>query len=708
MFQEQTKYVDIKSKVRTYFAMMRISIDIGGTFTDVVAETETGLSSVKVLTTPASPDRGALDGVGRLLADLGKSYADISAIIHGTTLATNALIERRGAKTAFITTAGFRDVLDMRYEKRFEQYDLNIEMPTSLVDRPLRLGLQERILADGSVLQAPRDDEIDALADRIRSEGVEAVAIGFLHSYRNPAHELYVAERLKQTLDESVTVCQSADVACEIREYERFSTVCANAYVRPLMSKYLGALKAELNRLGFDGSFLMMLSGGGLTTLEQAMRFPIRLVESGPAGGVALAAHVAREVGSQKTLSLDIGGTTAKICFIRDGNPQTTRRFEVARAWRDVKGSGLPVRVPTVELVEIGAGGGSIAGVDMLGRLKVGPRSAGSDPGPAAYGRGGADATITDAHLTVGNIAAEGFAGGMISLAPDKAPSAIARHVQEPMGISDVETAAAGIIELADETMANAARVHGIELGHDIAAFDLLVTGGGGALHAARIAEKLGIRRIIVPQNAGVGSAVGFLRSPVAFESAISVMELLHDVNVAELSKRVVDQLSFVRGIVEEAVPADRVNTTVKVEIRYKGQGLEVVLEHPADTSFVIDAAQLEAEFIDRYKALIGFTLNNIPVELVSVSVTAREKRALSTHAFVPSAPQEAVPTRKVFDLAAQKQISYQIFKRASLGAAASHGPAVVTEDQTTTLVRPGWSVRASGEGHLILDRSLS
>ncbi|MDO6729046.1 hydantoinase/oxoprolinase family protein [Marinovum sp. 2_MG-2023] len=685
--------------------MIKFSIDIGGTFTDVVAETETGLTSVKVLTTPASPDRGALDGMGRLLANLGKTYADISAVIHGTTLATNALIERRGARTAFVTTAGFRDVLDMRYEKRFEQYDLNIEMPQSLVARPLRLGIKERILADGSVYQAPQDDEIDALAATLLREKVEAVAIGFLHSYRNPAHETYVADRLQKTLGDTVTICQSADVACEIREYERFSTVCANAYVRPLMSKYLGALKAELNRLGFDGSFLMMLSGGGLTTLDQAMRFPIRLVESGPAGGVALAAHVAREVGSNKTLSLDIGGTTAKICFICDGNPHTTRRFEVARAWRDVKGSGLPVRVPTVELVEIGAGGGSIAGVDTLGRLKVGPRSAGSDPGPAAYGRGGGDATITDAHLTVGNIAAEGFAGGMISLTPENAPKVIAQHVQGPMGIADVDTAAAGIIELADETMANAARVHGIELGHDIASFDLLVSGGGGALHAARIAEKLGIRRIIVPQNAGVGSAVGFLRSPVAFESALSVMAVLAEVDAPELTQRVVDQLAHVRAIVGEAVPADHIDATVKFELRYQGQGLEVALDYPAD-SFVIDAAKLEAEFFRRYENLVGFTLKNIPVELVSVSVTAREKRGLDTQDFTLQNANDPVATRQVFDLASQKRLTYQTLKRSSLGPTLTQGPAVVTEDQTTTLVRPGWSVHTSDQGHLILDRS--
>lgn len=688
--------------------MIRFSIDIGGTFTDVVAETKDGLSSVKVLTTPRSPDIGALDGVDRLLSDLGMEYADVTAVIHGTTLATNALIERRGAKTAFVTTAGFRDVLEMRYEKRFEQYDLALEMPVPLVARSLRLPLRERILADGSVLTAPQDADIDALAAEIIEQAVEAVAIGFLHSYTNPTHENYVAQRLGKALGDAVTICKSSEVACEIREYDRFSTVCANAYVRPLMSKYLGKLKAELNARGFTGSFLLMLSGGGLTTLDQAIRFPIRLVESGPAGGVALAAHIARELGSSKTLSLDIGGTTAKICFIENGVPQTTRRFEVARMWRNIKGSGLPVRVPTVELVEIGAGGGSIARVDSLGRLKVGPESAGSDPGPAAYGNGGESATITDAHLVVGNIASEGFAGGMISLHPANSRCAIAEHLQVPMGIADVATAAAGIIELADETMANAARVHGVELGHDIAAFDLLVTGGGGALHGARIAEKLGIRRIIVPQNAGVGSAVGFLRSPVAFESAISVMAKLEDVDAALLSIRVAEHLANVRAIVENAISPARVVTSVKVEMRYQGQGLELALEPKNQIALFDDLPALKAAFVARYEALVGFALKDIPVELVSISVTAREERAMSASS--PKVPELEGPakTRQIFDLSAQKELIYKVRDRATITDAPLDGPTVISESQTTTLVRQGWTVTASEHGHLILDRNLT
>lgn len=685
--------------------MLRISIDIGGTFTDVVAETTAGLHSIKILTTPESPDKGALDGVDRLLGDLGLTYGDITSVVHGTTLATNALIERRGAKMAFVTTAGFRDVLDMRYEKRFEQYDLNIEMPTSLVPRPLRFGVTERMLADGSVLNAPKPAEIDALAAELIGQNVQAVAIGFLHSYRDPSHENAVAAQLRALLPPDITICQSAEVAGEIREYERFSTVCANAYVRPLMSQYLAKLTQNLSARGFNGSFLMMLSGGGLTTLEQAVRFPIRLVESGPAGGVALAAYVAQEMGSEKTLSLDIGGTTAKICFIENGVPQTTRKFEVARAWRDIKGSGLPVRVPTVELIEIGAGGGSIASIDMLGRLKVGPKSAGSAPGPAAYGRGGESATITDAHLIIGNIATDGFAGGMIDLAPDAAMTAIKTQIQEPMGLECTATAAAGIVELADETMANAARVHGIELGHDVAQFDLLVTGGGGALHGARIAEKLGIRRIIVPQNAGVGSAIGFLRTPIAFESAISVIATLANVDIDTLSKRIEQQKTYVRATVEDVVPRDRVETSIKAELRYLGQGLEIILDLSEEVGLAQALAGLETSFLARYEALVGFTLKDIDIEIVSLSVSAREIQETVVATSVMEISSAQPTSRDVFDLSTKATRSYAVLDRPTVPKTPITGPAVISEAQTTTLVRTGWSVATCDLGHLVLVR---
>lgn len=688
--------------------MLRFAIDIGGTFTDVVAETPSGFFSVKVLTTPQSPELGALEGVECLLAELNLSYGDITTVIHGTTLATNALIERKGAKTAFVTTAGFRDVLEMRYEKRFDQYALNIQMPEPLVPRPLRLCIDERILADGSVLVAPQDQEIEQLADRLRAEKIESVAIGFLHSYRNASHEIHVANCLRDLLNDNVTICQSAEVAGEIREYERFSTVCANAYVRPVMARYLQQLQSQLQSRGFDGSLLMMLSAGGLTTLDQAIRFPIRLLESGPAGGVALAAHVAREVGSAKTLSLDIGGTTAKICFIENGLPKTTRRFEVARAWRNVKGSGLPVRIPTVELVEIGAGGGSIARVDALGRLKVGPESASADPGPAAYDRGGDDATMTDSHLTVGNITAEGFAGGKIELAPERAPAAIAKHVQQPMGLDKVEPAAAGIIELADETMANAARVHGIELGLDVASYDLLVSGGGGALHAARIAEKLGIRRVIIPQNAGVGSAVGFLRSPVAFENAISVISTLDAIDAQALTERVQQQVAYVRKIVAKAVDSNCISTTIQAELRYQGQGLELFVDLPDGKDFSASLSRLEAIFVERYEALVGFILENIPIELVSISISARETFQPTTTTTLKTVTPQDDRSRDIYDLKAKEHLRYAVMDRSALNGEFLDGPTVISEPQTTTLVRPGWTVHRSDIGNLVLERSAS
>lgn len=686
--------------------MVRVSIDIGGTFTDVVAETDAGLSSIKVLTTPSSPELGAIDGLEKLLGQQSLNIADVSSIFHGTTLATNALIERRGAKTAFITTMGFRDVLEMRYEKRFEQYALDIEMPAPLVPRRLRLPLNERILADGSVRHQPNDDDIDELARQIRAEEVEAIAIGFLHSYRNSTHEIYVAERLSRLLGNDVTICQSAEVAGEIREYERFSTVCANAYVRPLMSRYLSTLQSELQTRGFTGSFLMMLSGGGLTTLDQATRFPIRLVESGPAGGVSLAAHVAREVGSRRTLSLDIGGTTAKICLISDGKPQTTRRFEVARAWRDIKGSGLPIRVPTVELVEIGAGGGSIASVDGLGRLKVGPKSAGAEPGPASYDRGGTEPTITDAQLAVGNISADGFAGGIMTLKPSLAPEAISRGIAGPLEMDDIDTAAIGIIELADETMANAARVHGIELGLDISGFDLLVTGGGGALHGARIAEKLGIRRVIVPQNAGVGSAVGFLRSPVAFERAISVMSRLENVDAEELELRIFDTLRQVRDVVEPATSAEAVRTSVKAELRYEGQGMEISLNLSVEAGVRAGLEALSSEFVRHYENLVGFTLEGIAIELISISVSAWEHREIVPAIEIATCEKHSrVSTRQVFDFEKRTHIDYSVVERKRMNGTTIVGPAIITEDQTTTLVRPSWSITQEAGGHLIMDR---
>jgi len=494
----------------------KLAADIGGTFTDVVLESPTGRDTVKVLTT-AAPEVGVLEGIRRVLASAGLPPSEVSVFVHGTTLATNALIERKGARAAFVTTEGMRDILEMGYEKRFEQYDVYMERPLPLVPRPLRFTVRGRLDGRGRVLRDLDEREVRALGKRLAAERVGAVAIGFMHAYAWPQHEQRAAELLRAELPADVTICLSSEVCPEIREYERFSTTCANAYVRPMMQGYLLRLRAELDALGMTCPLLLMMSGGGLTTLEIAARFPVRLVESGPAGGALLSSWIARERALDRVLSFDMGGTTAKICLIDGGEPERARTFEVARAYRNVKGSGLPVRVPVIEMVEIGAGGGSIARVDRMQRITVGPDSAGADPGPASYGRGGSDATVTDADLVLGRIDPERFADGTLTLDTAAAEQAVVAHVGAPLGL-DAPWHAAGVSEIVEENMANAARVHAIERGRVIGRYTMIAFGGGAPLHAGRLAEKLGVQRVVVPEGASVGSAIGFLRAPVSFQ----------------------------------------------------------------------------------------------------------------------------------------------------------------------------------------------
>ncbi len=475
----------------------RLGVDIGGTFTDVALELGERRWSAKILTTPDAPERAVIEVIHRVLAEAGLGPADLSIIIHGTTLATNAIIERKGAKTALLTTEGFRDTIEIRHENRFEQYDVNIDLPSPLVPRRLRLPVRERIDAQGRVL-APLDEAgVATLAGRLMAEAIEAVAVGFLHSFTNPAHERRAGEILAEHLP-GVPVTLSSDVSPEMREYERFSTACANAYVQPLIGRYLANLETLLRREGFACPLFLMLSGGGLTAIETAIRFPVRLVELGPAGGAIFAADIARRCGLDKVLSYDMGGTTAKICLIDDEKPQTSRAFEVARIYRFKKGSGLPLRIPVIEMVEIGAGGGSIARVDRLKRITVGPDSAGADPGPACYGSGGAAPTVTDADLVLGRLDPAGFSGGRMALDRTAAETALRREVAEPLDLA-LELAALGVSEIVDENMANAARVHAIESGKDARGRTLVAFGGAAPLHAARLAEKLGLERVVVP-----------------------------------------------------------------------------------------------------------------------------------------------------------------------------------------------------------------
>ncbi|MEZ5235543.1 MAG: hydantoinase/oxoprolinase family protein [Acidimicrobiales bacterium] len=489
---------------------VRLAADIGGTFTDVVLERADGaLHTRKLLTTHAAPERAVLEGMAAVLAEAGVARGDVYGVVHGTTLATNALIERTGAVTGLLTTDGFRDTVEIAHEDRFEQYDLLMERPAPLVPRELRIGVRQRHSARGEELVPLDEDGVRAAAATFRRAGVTSVAIGFLHAYVDDAHERRAAAILAEELP-GVWLTLASQVCPEIREYERFSTACANAYVQPLVASYLQRLAGGVAALGIAAPLFLLQSSGGLCTLEQAVRQPVVLVESGPAGGAILAARLARQHRIERLLSFDMGGTTAKLCLVEDGVPATARDFEVARRYRFLRGSGLPLRIPVIDMVEIGAGGGSLAAVDALGRVTVGPQSAGSEPGPACYGLGGTRPAVTDADLVLGRLDPAGFAAGTMTLSVDAAEAALADAVAQPLGLP-LPLAAYAVSEVVEENMAAAARVHAVERGRDARRCTMVAFGGAAPLHACRLADKLGIDRVIV-FAAGVASAIGFLR----------------------------------------------------------------------------------------------------------------------------------------------------------------------------------------------------
>jgi N-methylhydantoinase A len=685
----------------------RLAADIGGTFTDVVLEHGGRRHSSKVLTTPRAPEEGMLEAIAQVLAAASLGPGDVGVIIHGTTLATNALIERKGAKTALLTTAGFRDVLEMGYEKRYEHYDLDLELPAPLVPRELRFPVEERITAKGQIRTPLLESSFEEIAKKIRKENIQAVAIGFLHSYVNDSHEKRAAELLAKALP-GLSITLSSAVCPEIREYERFSTACANAYVQPLMASYLERLAAELKRRGFGCPLYLMTSGGGLTTLATARRFPVRLVESGPAGGAILAAGLARENELDEVLSFDMGGTTAKICFIANGRPEQSRKLEVARVWRNLKGSGLPVRIPVTEMVEIGAGGGSIARLDELKRIQVGPASAGAEPGPACYGRGGTEPTVTDADVVLGRIEPDEFAGGTLKLDRAAAERAVLAGIGAPLDM-DARWAAAGVGEIVEENMASAARVHAIERGKTPERCTMIAFGGAAPLHAAALAAKLGMRRVLVPLDASVGSAVGFLRAPVAFEVVRSLQVREDDFLPVEINGLLAQMQSEATAIVAAGALGAKLETRRTVEMRYLGQGHEISVPLPARALTAKDAAKLRTQYESRYERQFGLRIPDVPVEFltwsVNVSTISRDLRAKYA---LKEKKSEATANgkRDVFDSKSGNSKPIPIYSRKNL-APGMHltGPALIAEPQTTTLVPRGWRCSATAAGHLLLEK---
>ncbi|HEX3172427.1 MAG TPA: hydantoinase/oxoprolinase family protein, partial [Burkholderiales bacterium] len=538
----------------------RLAVDIGGTFTDIVLEARGRRWTGKVLTTPRAPEDAVIAAVKEILADAGLAPNALELFILGTTLATNALIERKGAKTALVTTEGFRDLVEIGWEHRFAQYDIFLDKPAPLVPRNLRLPVAERIDAKGRVLLPLDEAAVKALVPTLQQQGIESVAIAFLQSFTNTAHERRAKEILSRELPD-LWITLSSDVCPEIREYERISTTCANAYVQPVMAGYLNRLQARLEAMGIRCPVYLMTSGGALCTLAMGAAEPVRLVESGPAGGAILARTVAESCGADRALSFDMGGTTAKICFIDDYAPEISRSFEFGRMYRFLKGSGLPIRIPVIEMVEIGAGGGSIARVDDLERVQVGPDSAGSEPGPACYARGGEHATVTDADCAMGLLDPQRFAGGKVELETARAEAAVTRDIAKPLKV-DVALGALAITEIVTENMANAARVHAMELGKTVENYTVIAFGGAAPLHAARLADKLGVKRVVIPVGASVGSALGFLTAPVAFQAVRSWYQFIANLDVGHANRLLDEMTKQATGVVRVAAANAPLNAT--------------------------------------------------------------------------------------------------------------------------------------------------
>lgn len=696
-----------RSQRRTF----RLGFDIGGTFTDFVLIDEASgtLASHKVLTTPDDPAAAVMEGMRELLERHDIPGSAISTAIHGTTLITNALIERKGARTAFVTTRGFRDVLEIGREMRYDIYDLLLVLPRPLVERPLRLEVDERLNGRGEVVVPLDHASLEQLRPALERGAVEAIGVCLLHAYTNGEHERDVRSWLEQHFPR-IAVSISSEVAPEIREYERMSTTVANAYVQPLTERYLARLGSQLREAGVERPLYLMLSSGGITTIDTAARFPVRLIESGPAAGVLAAIFFGDVVGETSLVSFDMGGTTAKMCLIKDGRPTMTNTFEVARVHRFKKGSGLPVRIPAIELIEIGAGGGSIARVDELGLLKVGPDSAGAAPGPACYGLGGTQPTVTDANLLLGYLNAEYFLGGRMRLFPAAAEQAIDRQIAAAMGVTLTE-AAYGIHQVVNESMIAATRIHVAERGADPRRLKLLAFGGAGPLHADAIARALKMRGYVVPAGAGVTSALGFLAAPVSFDFARTVVAALSPQVLPELDAIYAELEALGRATLREAgVPDAEIRFGRQADLRHVGQGHELAVPLPYERLAEVDLdGQLRPYFYDHYEAIYGHAHRHLGLEIMTCRLTASGPRPRVTlersEAEAAGADAALKGTRRAYDPQLGAFADMPLYSRELLRAGmVFDGPAIVEEPDSTTLV--GGGARVTVDQYANLDVS--
>ena len=703
-----------RSPARTLVA----GADIGGTFTDIcLLDPKTGRGATrKLLTTHRDPGEAVLAGLSGALADEGLTPDRVAIVVHATTLATNALIERTGARTGMLTTRGFRDVIEVGYEQLYDLYDIHLDLPAPLVPRSLRRPVAERTASDGERIDALEGESADAAIRFLLERGVESVAVCFLHAYANPENERAAASRIRALAPE-LPVSTSSEVLPELGELPRFSTTVANAYIQPLVSRYLVGLKERLTATGHRGAFTVVNSRGGTMSPETAARFPVRMLESGPAAGAHAAAVLSRRLRQRNLVSFDMGGTSAKICLVRNHAPQVTVEFEAARIARFKRKSGLPVRIPVVDLIEIGAGGGSIARVDSLGLPAVGPKSAGSEPGPACYGRGGVEPTVTDADAILGYLNPAYFLGGRLRLDAGAAEAALDEQVGGPLGMPPID-AAWTVFRQVNEQMARAAAVHASEHGVDLRRFSLLAFGGAGPIHAAHVARALGVRRIFVPPEPGVLSALGAVLAPPSFDLAASYKSELERLDLARVNRILTDLETQGRALLDEVEAgletggcrADLHQVVRQVDMRYRNQRYEVPVPLPPSGDLVRDGLPaLEGAFHRAYEQRYGRTIRGVPAEAVTwrVSVSAPPPATLKAPGRTPGRPSRraAEPAGRRPAYFGEGFVETPFYRRAHLPPGARlPGPAIVEEDGSTTVIPPGARGTVDPAGNVVLD----
>ena len=689
--------------------MYRIGVDIGGTFTDFALSSATGgrMAIHKRLTTPHDPSEAVLAGVATLIAENGVDIGAVSDIVHGTTLVTNAVIERRGAVTGMLVTAGFGDIMDMGLERRYDLFDLRIKYPPPLVPRRLRIEVEERVRYDGSIERPLDEAAVRAAALKFRDLGVEAVAVCFLHAYANPEPEARAAEILRATAPE-ITVSTSADVFPNMREFERWTTTTLNAFTQPMFDRYVKRLEDGLAASGFTGRLYIMASSGGTLTTDAARRYPVRALESGPAAGALMSAHHGRALKLPNLLSFDMGGTTAKGALVRDGQAIKKYAMEVARVHEFRQGSGLPIRIPVIDMIEIGAGGGSIAEVDARGLLRVGPRSAGAMPGPACYAQGGTRPTLTDANLVLGYLDANFFLGGKMKLDKPAAEKAIAEHIGKPLKLETLR-AAWGIHDIICEDVARAFRIHATERGFDYRNSSMVAFGGSGPLHALSVARKLKIPRVVLPVGAGVMSALGLLVSPLAFEVARSRRIHVADIDATDFVTTFAALESEASGYLKRAgVPDADIRIVRHLDMRYQGQGHEIEITLPSTNDVAATFAELGELFGSAYEKTYGQRLDE-PTEIVNwkIEAVAPTPSIAEGHGSTTAAARAQKGTRQAYDPAINGLAAWPVYDRYALApGAVVKGPALIEEHESTCVIGAGDSVTVDSHFNLIAELS--